>query len=216
MNKSCQLLDCLVFLLPLWFSCYQLAEPPREEESSDSCPVSRKWKDLVDEWVKSNSHETATPSIITDGDSPQQIQARAGQSRNQVPDFGYSPNTHTVYQTSSDINGGLGSDKPNREVVEPKAKAAPPPRKEAPTKPNHPPSPAPPAQKAEQCREHKDSLLDPERLASARRRLHENYQEAQNAKKQRTIQVMDIHDIPRPKNSFFRGVPGQATVKRKG
>ncbi|KAK1263428.1 putative mediator of RNA polymerase II transcription subunit 26c [Acorus gramineus] len=49
----------------------------------------------------------------------------------------------------------------------------------------------------------KDSLMDPERLASARRRLHENYQEAQNAKKQRTIQVMGIHELPKQKNTFF-------------
>lgn len=29
-------------------------------------------------------------------------------------------------------------------------------------------------------REQKDSTIDPEKLASARRRLHENYQEAEN------------------------------------
>ncbi|KAK1299545.1 putative mediator of RNA polymerase II transcription subunit 26c [Acorus calamus] len=49
----------------------------------------------------------------------------------------------------------------------------------------------------------KDSMMDPERLASARRRLHENYQEAENAKKQRTIQVMGIHELPKKKNTFF-------------
>ncbi|MQL85214.1 hypothetical protein Taro_017720, partial [Colocasia esculenta] len=145
----------------------------------------RKWKDLVDEWVKStNPHETATPSIITDGDSPQQIQAsKMGQSSRsqQVPDFGYSPSVHSAHQTS-DTSGSSGSDKANNNREgEGKARAAPPSRKEAPAKPGHgrPPSPAPPA-KAEPAREHKDSLLDPEKLASARRRLHENYQEAQN------------------------------------
>lgn len=82
----------------------------------------------------------------------------------------------------------------------------------------------------------KESTIDVERLNSARRRLQENYQEAQNglvlhfeyntivilslttywlvfhlldvfflceAKKQRTIQVMDIHEIPKPKNAYF-------------
>ncbi|KAL0424468.1 UNVERIFIED_CONTAM: putative mediator of RNA polymerase II transcription subunitc [Sesamum radiatum] len=49
----------------------------------------------------------------------------------------------------------------------------------------------------------KGTVIDDERLNSARRRLQENYQEAQNAKKQRTIQVMDIHEIPKPKNAFF-------------
>jgi hypothetical protein len=53
---------------------------------------------------------------------------------------------------------------------------------------------------AKVTRDHKDSLLDLDRLDSARKRLQENYQEAQNAKKQRTIQVMDINDIPKPKN----------------
>lgn len=81
----------------------------------------------------------------------------------------------------------------------------------------------------------RESVMDDEKLNSARKRLQENYQEAQNgmlsilesviitfylsvstdqllfvgvfllyeAKKQRTIQVMDIHDIPKPKNAFF-------------
>nr|ACN31380.1 unknown [Zea mays] len=53
---------------------------------------------------------------------------------------------------------------------------------------------------ARAIREQKNTLLDSEKLDSARKRLQENYQEAQNAKKQRTIQVMDIHDIPKPKN----------------
>ncbi|GKC93768.1 hypothetical protein Tco_1159210, partial [Tanacetum coccineum] len=51
-------------------------------------------------------------------------------------------------------------------------------------------------------RPHKEQNVGPDRLASARKRLQENYQEDQNAKKQRTIQVMDIHDIPKPKNNF--------------
>uniref|UniRef100_A0A0A9E014 Uncharacterized protein n=1 Tax=Arundo donax TaxID=35708 RepID=A0A0A9E014_ARUDO len=59
---------------------------------------------------------------------------------------------------------------------------------------------------AQMTRDQKDSLLDIDRLDSARKRLQENYQEAQNAKKQRTIQVMDINDIPKPKNrnAFIR------------
>ena len=79
--------------------------------------------------------------------------------------------------------------------------------------------------------------VDSEKLASARKRLQENYKEAENGsliffsastiilldssiwaytkavcvcvfyfgetKRQRTIQVMDIHEIPKPKNAFF-------------
>ncbi|CAA7404464.1 unnamed protein product [Spirodela intermedia] len=115
----------------------------------------RKWKDLVDDWVKSNSSESATSTVIPDGDSPKRIQARSSQNGNQVPDFGYSPNPRSTFRAKE------------------------------------------------------DSLLDPERLASAKRRLHENYQEAENAKKQRTIQVVDIHDVPKPKGSFSgRHKPG--------
>ncbi|XP_047954620.1 probable mediator of RNA polymerase II transcription subunit 26c isoform X3 [Salvia hispanica] len=52
-------------------------------------------------------------------------------------------------------------------------------------------------------RAQREPVMDDEKLNSARKRLQENYQEAKNAKKQRTIQVMDIHDIPKPKNGFI-------------
>ncbi|KAF8726259.1 hypothetical protein HU200_019716 [Digitaria exilis] len=107
-------------------------------------------------------------------------------------------------------------------------------------------------------REQKDTLLDSEKLDSARKRLQENYQEAQNgnvstyihasntrilsttirsdiythvlnffctlrvyilfsAKKQRTIQVMDIHDIPKPKNrnTFIRKSGGGLPARHR-
>ncbi|XP_010252356.1 PREDICTED: probable mediator of RNA polymerase II transcription subunit 26c [Nelumbo nucifera] len=152
----------------------------------------RKWKELVDEWVKSNTPgETAASTLIADGDSPQQNPSKGAQnSHHQVPDVAYSPNPH---------NGSSSSDKNNSES-ERKEKIIP--RREPQMRPTQsvPASTSVPPNKQ---REQKDSSIDPERLASARRRLHENYQEAQNAKKQRTIQVMDIHDIPKPKNSFF-------------
>ncbi|GJV47082.1 hypothetical protein Tco_1437294 [Tanacetum coccineum] len=62
-------------------------------------------------------------------------------------------------------------------------------------------------------RPHKEQNVGPDRLASARKRLQENYQEDQNAKKQRTIQVMDIHDIPKPKNNFTAKNKGSATAE---
>ncbi|KAJ4965460.1 hypothetical protein NE237_017309 [Protea cynaroides] len=153
----------------------------------------RKWKDLVDEWVKFNSPgETTNSALIADGDSPQQNLPKSIQNgyHHQVPDFAYSPNPH---------NGSSGSDK-NHSEPEPKGKVIP--RRET---QNRTPQSTPATASAPQNkqREQKDSTIDPERLASARRRLQENYQEAQNAKKQRTIQVMDLHDIPKPKNSFF-------------
>ncbi|XP_043698512.1 probable mediator of RNA polymerase II transcription subunit 26c [Telopea speciosissima] len=153
----------------------------------------RKWKDLVDEWVKlNNTHgETANSSLIADGDSPQQNPQRSMQNGyHQVPDFAYSPNPH---------NGSSGSDK-NHSESEPKGKVFP--RRETQTKTPQS-APAKASAPPNKQREQKDSTIDPERLASARRRLQENYQDAQNAKRQRKIQVMDLHDIPKPKNSFF-------------
>ncbi|GAB4848291.1 hypothetical protein Ancab_002957 [Ancistrocladus abbreviatus] len=149
----------------------------------------RKWKDLVDDWVRlNNSGELQSSALIADGDSPQLGVSKNQQNgHQQVPDFGYSPNPH---------NGSYGSSE-----QEPKAKTAPP-RRDPPPKPSQnaaasPSSSAPPPNRQ------REVAIDPERLASARKRLQENYQEAQNARKQRTIQVMDIHEIPKPKNAYF-------------
>ncbi|KAG0503918.1 hypothetical protein HPP92_003990 [Vanilla planifolia] len=150
----------------------------------------RKWKETVDEWVKSNSaNDTSSPAIITDGDSPQQIQARNNQNGHQGQDFTSSPNPQAR-------NGSWQQERNGYESVDPKPKPIP--RRETPSKPinSTPPS-------ASTTAKEKDSLMDPDRLASARKRLQENYQEAQNARKQRTIQVMDIHEIPKPKNAFM-------------
>ncbi|XP_072984993.1 probable mediator of RNA polymerase II transcription subunit 26b [Typha latifolia] len=43
----------------------------------------------------------------------------------------------------------------------------------------------------------KSSCSEDSKLELAKRKLHERYQEAENAKKQRTIQVMELHDIPK-------------------
>ncbi|KAF8719750.1 hypothetical protein HU200_024505 [Digitaria exilis] len=45
-----------------------------------------------------------------------------------------------------------------------------------------------------------DSLDNNRKLEAAKRRLQERYQEAENAKRQRTIQVMELGDIPKPKH----------------
>ena len=107
----------------------------------------------------------------------------------------------TLFEFVAD--GSSGSDKNNVEL-EPKRKAVP--RRETPNKPNQtPPIPTSVALNVyyliknfkiclvflllwaylvlydlQKQREQKDSLVDEEKLASARRRLHENYQEAQN------------------------------------
>ncbi|GAA0146478.1 general transcription factor [Lithospermum erythrorhizon] len=149
----------------------------------------RKWKETVDEWVRLNDPEKASSNLI-DEDSPQQLQTVSKQNGHpQVLDFGHSPNPH---------HGGSSSDK-HHSIPEYKPKTVQPSR----GTPSRPLQSAPKAASATPpTRPPKDDSIDA-RLNSARRRLHENYQEAQNAKKQRTIQVMDIHEIPKPKNSYF-------------
>ncbi|KAM6590663.1 hypothetical protein CsatA_013268 [Cannabis sativa] len=157
----------------------------------------RKWKDIVDEWVKLNNPGEHA-SAIMDGDSPPQRIPQNG--HHQVPDFAYSPNPH---------NGSSGSERNNSEP-ERKPKAVPP-RREAPSKPItssalHSDSALQNRQRREQReKEQREMNFDAAKLASARKRLQANYKEAENAKKQRTIQVMDIHELPKSKqkNGFF-------------
>ncbi|RYQ84841.1 hypothetical protein Ahy_B10g104333 isoform B [Arachis hypogaea] len=185
----------------------------------------RKWKEIVDEWVRLNQPGGAA-SLMADGDSPPLKTTQNG--HHQIPDFAYSPNPHSEYlgilfKSSfcvsllfwilannnaflllyADTDGSSGSDR-NTSEAEPKPKVIP--RKEAPPKPTPPPSvPTPSIAFQNRQREQRDRDFDAERLASARKRLQENYKEAENAKKQRTIQVMDIHELPKskPKNAFF-------------
>ncbi|KAH6765406.1 hypothetical protein C2S52_016389 [Perilla frutescens var. hirtella] len=152
----------------------------------------RKWKETVDEWVKVNQPQAST-NLIADVDSPQQnIPKNQQNGHHQVPDFGYSPNPR---------NGGSTAE---RNYTEQESKPKPSPstaRRETPSRPPqsvHKSTSAPPPNRVQ-----REPVADDERLNSARRRLQENYQEAQNAKKQRTIQMMDIHEIPKPKNAFF-------------
>ncbi|CAH2073356.1 unnamed protein product [Thlaspi arvense] len=161
-----------------------------------------KWKETVDEWVKFNQPgDLEPPSLIdlrtinlfnvADEDSPQQ-KALHNSNRQQVPDFGYSP----VPQTQ---NGYSGSSK-NSNSGEPERKprpVAPPPRRESPS-PAKPSRPSPSQQNIQRDKEHKEVDFD-----TARKRLQQNYRQAENAKKQRTIQVMDIHEIPKPKKGGF-------------
>ncbi|CAN6567781.1 unnamed protein product [Malus baccata var. baccata] len=148
--------------------------------------IVNKWKGIVNEWVKLHGEQQSSSTMV-DEDSPQQKIPHNG--LHQVPDFAYSPNPHS----------NSGSDKNNSEP-ERKSKAVP--RRDAPPKPTQL---TPVSASAPQNRQmgQKESNFDSDRLASARRRLQANYKEAENAKKQRTIQVMDIHEIPKPKNSFI-------------
>ncbi|KAL8477757.1 hypothetical protein ACS0TY_029891 [Phlomoides rotata] len=128
----------------------------------------RKWKETVDDWVKVNQRQ-GTSNIIADVDSPQQNISKNQQNvHHQVPDFGYSPNPR---------NGGSTADRnyveheTNRKAPQSAAAA----RREAPSRPPQSvPKSAPPN------RAQREPVVDDEKLNSARRRLQENYQEAQN------------------------------------
>ncbi|CAN8256774.1 unnamed protein product [Cochlearia groenlandica] len=152
----------------------------------------KKWKETVDEWVKFNQPgDIETPSLIADEDSPQQRALHNG-NRQQVPDFGYSPVPHTQngYSSSSKIGNITESERKQRPV-------APPTRRESPS-PAKLSRPSPSQQTIQREKEHKEVDFD-----TARKRLLQNYRQADNAKKQRTIQVMDIHEIPKPKKGGF-------------
>ncbi|KAM0905319.1 hypothetical protein ACQ4PT_017491 [Festuca glaucescens] len=169
----------------------------------------RKWKEIVDGWVR--LHNSSGSSILSDGDSPENTQGKSYQNA-QVSDFKYSPSPPQRQKRSrsrSSNNNGF-------EATMEKRRASP-----APTyhmKPNNSSnySTTSSSAPARTIREQKDNNLDLEKLDSARKRLHENYQEIQNAKKQRTMQVLDIHELPKPKNrnTFIRkgsggGLPGR-------
>ncbi|XP_025810301.1 probable mediator of RNA polymerase II transcription subunit 26c isoform X2 [Panicum hallii] len=145
----------------------------------------RKWKEIVDDWVR--LHNSG------DGDSPDKVQPKYHQNT-QASDFKYSP--------SPQRQNGLSSERFNNVVESMEKRRASPAPAYHNTKQNSNSnySTTSSSVPARTIREQKDTLLDSEKLDSARKRLQENYQEAQNAKKQRTIQVMDIHDIPKPKN----------------
>lgn len=154
----------------------------------------KKWKEIVDDWVKQNP-QRGKSTLMADGDSPLQKTTPNGHNH-QIPDFAYSPNPH---------NGSSGSDR-NTSEAEPKPKPKSVPRKDPPPKPRpSPPVTAPTSAPQNRQREQKESNFDAERLAAARKRLQANYKEADNAKKQRTIQVMDIHELPKSKakNGYF-------------
>ena len=173
-----------------------LRKHPSNEVRRLAKQLVKKWKETVDDWVKLNqSSDLQPPSLIADEDSPQQQRANHNSNRQQVPDFGYSP----VPQTQ---NGYSSSSSKHSNVTEterrPRPVAPPPPRRESPSPAKQPSRPSPSQQPIQREKEHKEIDFD-----SARKRLQQNYRQAENAKKQRTIQVMDIHEIPKPKKGGF-------------
>ncbi|KAG8088928.1 hypothetical protein GUJ93_ZPchr0011g27248 [Zizania palustris] len=173
----------------------------------------RKWKEIVDDWVRlHNSSGDGGSSIITDGDSPDKVQYKIYQGT-QVSEFKYSPSPNKPYDSSSErVNDGIAS------AVATKRRPSPVPVPYNARQINNTHHSTTSSSAPAMMKEQKDSPLDLDRLDSARKRLQENYQEAQNAKKQRTIQVMDITDIPKPKNRtgfIHKGIGGGFPAKHR-
>ncbi|KAL6518494.1 hypothetical protein OROGR_018996 [Orobanche gracilis] len=132
-----------------------------------------KWKETVNEWVKVNQPQAAS-NLIADVDSPQQnIPKNQQNGHHQVPDFGYSP-IPKVGSSSAERNHAEHETKP---ILPQSAPRREPPSRKPQTAPKSPSASAsaPPPNRAQ-----KEPALDDERLNSARKRLQENYQEAQN------------------------------------
>nr|CAB3463165.1 unnamed protein product [Digitaria exilis] len=174
----------------------------------------RKWKEIVDDWVRlHNSAGDGGSSIISDGDSPDKVQPKYHQNT-PASDFKYSPSPqrHNGFSSERSVNHNLVDS-----TMEKRRTSPAPAYHNTKQNSNSNYSTASSSVPARIMREQKDTLLDSEKLDSARKRLQENYQEAQNAKKQRTIQVMDIHDIPKPKNrnTFIRKSGGGLPARHR-
>ncbi|TYH73219.1 hypothetical protein ES332_D05G313500v1 [Gossypium tomentosum] len=113
------------------------------------------------------------------------------------------------HESAALMDGSLGLNKNNSEP-ERKLKSIPH-RKDPPIRHTH----STPPQNVQRQREEKESKFDSDRLASARKRLQESYKEAENAKRQRTVQVMDINELPKPKNGFFAKNKGSGSQGRQ-
>ncbi|CAJ1937907.1 unnamed protein product [Sphenostylis stenocarpa] len=83
----------------------------------------RKWKEIIDEWVKLKTPGEGSTTVMADEDSPQEKIIQNG--HRQIPDYANSPNPH---------NESLGSEHTNIEPQQRKPKAIP--RKESPLKPS--------------------------------------------------------------------------------
>ncbi|GKE53773.1 probable mediator of RNA polymerase II transcription subunit 26c, partial [Tanacetum coccineum] len=168
----------------------------------------RKWKELVDEWVGSNNtnndHQRA--SSLTDGDSPllQNVPRKAKNGDQQGPDFDYSPNPHNWSESPSADRINTELEYRPKSVV-PKRETSSRPVMQS-SSSMAPSASVPQSVNSAsyffamilylegvcyciffsaylliyKLRPRKEQNIDPDRLASARKRLQENYQEAQN------------------------------------
>lgn len=167
----------------------------------------RKWKDLVDEWV--NTADEGAAAAIADGDSPQGGGSRISQqgtvqkcqgsnylsspqgneinfngdkmysesSKSKAAKQGSTTNYYNI-KTGSRNNGDIEKMKNDLKQKETLSKTG----------------------STQKC---SPNISPSERFESAKRRLQEKYQEAENAKRQRTVQVMELRDLPKPRNTFI-------------
>ncbi|KAJ4751472.1 Transcription elongation factor (TFIIS) family protein [Rhynchospora pubera] len=169
-----------------------LRRHPCEEVRQLAKPILSKWKELVLNSAPTPTRDSSTsPAAPTEDVSPQRIPARSRQQNSNGP--------HEFMRSPKRQNGVFSAERSGSDSVNSKAGSSS--RSEAPARPNNQhrsatPSVAPPARRNEKEEQAK--------LDVARKRLQDNYKEAQNAKKQRTVQVMSLNEIPKPKNAFIR------------
>uniref|UniRef100_A0A0D6R376 TFIIS N-terminal domain-containing protein n=1 Tax=Araucaria cunninghamii TaxID=56994 RepID=A0A0D6R376_ARACU len=171
----------------------------------------RKWKDLVDEWVNT-AGEVATAAIV-DGNSPQAGGNGVSQQTSlQEPHrSNYRPSPQEKDSNCTGRKTCIESDSKGNGLKPGSAHSANNPKAgdwspdESPQLISGDVQRSRNQMKLEGGLSQKSSLnvSSSEKLASSRKRLQEKYQEAQNAKRQRTVQMMDLQDIPKSRNTFI-------------
>ncbi|GJN06910.1 hypothetical protein PR202_ga24684 [Eleusine coracana subsp. coracana] len=139
------------------------------EPEADAYADREKWKEIVDDWVRLHN---------TGGDGGNSlINGIFLDTSLQISEFKYSPSPQRHNAPSSERPNGFGP------AMDVKRRASPAPTyqnsRQINNTHNHSTTSSVPAKMA---RDHKDNLLDLDKLDSARRRLQENYQEAQMVK----------------------------------
>lgn len=141
---------------------------------------------------KANGHTDGMHAVNKHGDR----QKKDSDSKKKDRDSVTSSNGHSKRDKDDHATNGYDSRRMSIEKVEKKVQ-----RHEAHSVGNFKTQTAKPPQ---------DSPELDQKLLAAKRKLHENYQQAENAKRQRTIQVMELQDLPKG------GGPKRAKVPQTG
>ncbi|EPS59822.1 hypothetical protein M569_14982 [Genlisea aurea] len=170
------------------------------------------WKVMVDAWVDTTA--TIAAEVATESVKTSTVEYEDGLPSPPMDEAAFFA-TPTSMELSQFFDG-MDDDGKSNEINNPKkaaAKAAPPvnnnPRKpEVSSRQFAPPPPSlksskpqKPTPRIEVRKNDETTTSVGEKLETAKRKLHERYQEAENAKRQRTIQVVELCDLPKQKQS---------------